>query len=128
MIDSAIYDRLRLNVGVAAIVGTAIYPVHAPQNATPPWIRWQRISRTTDRALDLQEGVVEARVQFDCIAADYTGSRNLSEAVRLALQNWQDNTLGIVDAACVNSRDFYEQIADKFYFTASLDFIISHQP
>ena len=127
MIDAEIYTRLTANTAVRAIVGTAIYPVHAPQNATPPWVRWQRISRTTDRALDLQEGLVETRIQFDCIGDTYTAARNLAVAVQAALQNWQSATAGVNDATCVNSRDYYEQIADKFYFTSALDFIITHQ-
>lgn len=127
MIDSAIYAKLAGNAAVAAIVGTAIYPVQAPQNASPPWIRWQRISRTTDRALDRAESVVETRVQFDCIGDTYPASRALAEAVRQALQDWNSATAGIEDAACVNNRDYYEQIADKFYFTSAVDFIITHQ-
>ena len=127
MIDASIYTRLTTNTAVAALVGTAIYPVHAPQNAAPPWIRWQRISRTTGRALDLAEGLVETRLQFDCIGDTYTSARNLAVAVQNALQNWSDVNAGIVDAACVNNRDYYGQIADKFYFTSALDFIVTHQ-
>lgn len=127
MIDASIYDLLTGDTAVAAIVGTKVYPVQAPKNAVAPWIRWQRISRIQPRDLAAVGGLVRTRIQFDCIAENYTASRALSEAVRAAVQNWQDVAEGVDDADAENNRDNYEQIADKFYHNASLDVVITHQ-
>ena len=126
MIDDALFSRLSSGTAITAIVGTAIYPVRAPKNAAPPWIRWQRISRIADRDLAGIEGLAQTRVQVDCIAASYDGARDLAEAVRARLTNWQDAAQSVDDTGLLNSRDFYEQIGDSFYFTASLDFNIMH--
>ena len=127
MIDAAIYARLSADTAVAAIVGTKIYPVQAPKNAVAPWVRWQRISRVQPRDLAAIGGLIKTRIQFDCIAETYSDSRALSEAVRAAVQNWQDVAEGIEDADAENSRDSFEPIADKSYHIASLDFVITHQ-
>ena len=42
------------------------------------------------------------------------------------LTNWQDAVQKVADTGLLNSRDFYEQIGDSFYFTASLDFNVMH--
>lgn len=127
MIDAALYARLTAAPAVAAIVGTNVYASRAPQNITPPWVRWQRISRTTSRDLQRIEGLVETRVQFDCVHTDYTLGSTLADAVRAALQNWTDVNAGIDDADCTNIRDYHEQVGNDFYFVNSLDFIITHQ-
>ena len=127
MIDASVYTRLTTTAAVTTLVGTAVYASRAPQNITPPWVRWQRISRTTDRDLQRIEGLVETRVQFDCVHTDYTLGSNLADAVQAAFQNWTDVNLGIEDANCTNRRDYHEQVGSDFYFVNSLDFIITHQ-
>lgn len=128
MIDDALFALLMGDAGVISIIGDNGYPIRAPQNLAPPWLRWQMVSWVRDRDLAREGGLIKARFQFDCIGSTATEAQALREAVRACVNNWTDEPAGIVDAELNNIRDApYEQVAEKFYFMSSLDFIITYE-
>lgn len=125
--EKAIYARLAAVAGVTALVGTRIYPVLAPQNPTFPHLVYQRISAERIGNLGADTDMVESRVQVSCFADSYSGTKELADAVRLALQR-ADGTFGgvTVDDMWIESdQDIYDpQTRDHF---VAIDVLVRHR-
>jgi len=94
-IDTALYTRMTGFAGLAALVGTRIYPAPIPQGATYPLVTYQQISGVRDYVYSNQSGLVRARFQVDSYAETATGARALAEQVRLALSIYNGVSDGI---------------------------------
>lgn len=70
-------------------VSTRIYPTHAEQNATMPYVVLKEIGNTAEENLAGTAGLSATRIQFDCTAATYAQAYALREAVRQALHAWR---------------------------------------
>lgn len=88
-IEQALYDHLRLDAAVAALVGTRIYPDLAPQEPEPPLLVYQRISTPRDYSQSGETGLVNPRFQITCVAKTTTQLRNLADAVRFRLNGFK---------------------------------------
>jgi hypothetical protein len=75
---------LRVQPGVAALVGTRIYPLRFPQRVTLPAIRYQIISTIGQVAHTGPSGLRMYRVQLSAAAATYEGAAQVAEALWLA--------------------------------------------
>jgi hypothetical protein len=107
--DEEIYARVSGDAGVAALVGTRVYPLLAPQGAAYPFIRYQKISRVGEAvAFDAVNGVVNARFQFDAYAVTFTEARAIQDAVRACLDDWRGIGGAVVMAQLINEFDRYE--------------------
>lgn len=93
-VESTLYTRLSGFTGLTNLVGTRIYPNIAPQGAQKPYIVFRRVTTQRHSAFGQDTGDVRGRFQFDIFAdkTDYTGAKNVSEQVRLALQRWSTTT------------------------------------
>lgn len=98
-IEAAIFDVLRLNSTVNALVSERIYPQIVPQNTSVPAIVYIQVSGIRNHTLSGTDDMVYSRWQFTVIADTYAQLRNLSDAVRTALDNL-DNTVGSVVVQC----------------------------
>lgn len=87
-LEEAIYYILTEDSGVSALIGTRVYPLVIPQNATLPTVVYQEISSVLTHQMRPMIGLTRARYQFWCWAATYTGADALAEAVRLALDGY----------------------------------------
>lgn len=81
-IKAAIYDHLRNSTPIAAIVGTRIYPIVAPQGAALPYITFQRLHDEHNHHLGGAPGLVQAVFQINCWDDDDLGAEDLWAAVR----------------------------------------------
>ncbi|MBN1807185.1 MAG: DUF3168 domain-containing protein [Sedimentisphaerales bacterium] len=88
MIEKALHYILVNNSAVTALVGSGIYPNKIPQGAAVPAITYQQISGVRFHDMLEAAGMVKARYQFNCWAAGYAKTREIAEAVRLALDNY----------------------------------------
>lgn len=96
-IDTALYTRLSGFAGLAALVGTGIYPPPAPQDATYPLVTFQQISGVRTHVMGPNEtGFVDARFQVDSWATSSTSARAVAEQVRLALSCYRGTSDTIV--------------------------------
>lgn len=80
-----IFDTLKNNSDVSAIVGVRIYPEQIPQNAKYPCIVYHLLS---DPSFNHHEGpanLADALMQFDCWAGSKATCETLAAKVRLAL-------------------------------------------
>lgn len=86
-IAALLFQALTNDLGVAALVGTRVYPLMLPQQATLPAIRYQRISNSP------QEGTStlrESRWQIDGWATTYLAVQTLAAAIKAAIEDYSD--------------------------------------
>lgn len=131
---AALRARIVADAGVAAIVGTRVYPVIVPQDAASPWVRMQVISDPRRGHLKGDNAMRRSRVQIDCMArkADGEGgharSRTLAFAIIAALQGPADVAgvrFGLIEAE--GPEDLGEDTAGGFVFRARVDLLVAHR-
>ena len=93
MLSDGLYNFLKTNGGVSALVASRIYPLIIPQSvyseaSKQPCLVYS--IDTDDRILhyDGSEKLVTGRLQIDCYARSYSASQNLAAAVRAALVDY----------------------------------------
>lgn len=107
-IASLLKSGLAANSGVAALVGTRIYPlVFVNNNPTLPAITYQRISGSgTNGSTALRE----SRYQINCWANTHVAASGVAAAVKAFAEEFSDTTStpGIKMALVVNESDDYD--------------------
>ena len=132
-IKGAIYDRLRNDATIIAIVGSAIYPSPAPRGQNPPYISFQRVDKMTERHLLGPNSLARARFQINCWAQGPDDADELAEAVRRSLDGLRKQTMGTVDVdsiAFLSQRDSITDPTDgseTVEYVCSMDFRISYR-
>jgi hypothetical protein len=126
--EEAIIARLLADDGVAAIVGTGVYPGSRPQNSPLPAAVLNRISGGPLYADDGEVGLQQGRIQVDCWAETYTGAKLLARAVTASLSAF-DGTVGTTVFEFIeleNERDLREGGSDAaaYPFRTALDFVV----
>jgi len=101
---------------ISGTVGTRLYPVHLPQNATYPAATYQVI---TANSLELSNGLSapkEWRLQVDAWAESFSGCEQLASAIRTALDGYQGaaDTAQIQVSMLVNWEETYENGLDIY--------------
>jgi len=104
-VGQIIYGRLSATSAVTALVSTRIYPDMAPQNATFPYIVFQKLNTSPT---DTKEGVSpldKLLVQVDCYSNNYDNAHALAAAVRTALDRYAGTINGHVVDKIIFSND-----------------------
>jgi hypothetical protein len=104
-VGQIIYGVLSATAGVTALVSTRIYPDMAPQNATFPYIVFQKLST---QPTDTKEGVSpldKILVQIDCYSGNYDTSHTIAAAIRTALDRYSGTINGHVVDRIIFSND-----------------------
>lgn len=83
----AIYTKLAADAAVAAIIGTRIYPVRAPQGVSAPYVIFQQIGSDPDATHNEPAGAIHRMFQFACFATTYEAAIALRDAVIAALDD-----------------------------------------
>lgn len=106
-VESAIYNILKNNAPVAAVVGTRIYPNTAPQTTPNPCIVFQE--RSVDPS-DTKSGVSRldtCYIGVDCYCDTQKACKDLAKLVRTAL----DRYAGFVGDCNIQSIQFSDSMA-----------------
>lgn len=87
-LEQTVYERLAAGTAVAALVGTRIYPILAPQGAARPYVVFAR--QETENLADLSgRGTHDvAQVAVMCFADEAETATALARAVRDRLDGW----------------------------------------
>ena len=85
MVGVAIYDILKNDTDVAALVGTKIYPIQASETATVPYITYQEISNVPASSKDSVSLLDQLRIQVSSFADTQDNVFSLAKKVRIAL-------------------------------------------
>jgi hypothetical protein len=134
-LETAIFDYLSEDPGVAALVGDRIYPVRIPPgtNAQPtplPAISFQRISAGRTYTYDSfaeTSAWVRARVQFSCWSNSALGAIEVGEAVLLALSGYNGTMSGKYIGASSAELELDDYDAGGKLFRRAIDFFISYE-
>lgn len=106
---------------ITALVGTRAYPVSAAEQATQPYIVWQRVS--TVPVEDHGEGTTleEISIQVTCFAASHAAAIAIRRAVRAVIdRNHSDGPAIYENAQDLGVSD------DRRSYAVSADFTIWH--
>ena len=126
--EEAIIVKLLGDGGVAAIVGTRVFPGSRPQASALPAIVLNRISGGPDYADDGEVGLEQGRIQIDCWAETYSGAKLLARAVTASLSAFEGTVGGTTFQfiALDIERDLREggSNADAYPFRTVLDFLV----
>lgn len=86
--------RLLVSGEVAAVVSNRIFPVVAPADAALPYVLVHLVSEADEQMLTGAGEFPEARVQVDIVASAGSAAIDAGEAVKRALQNVTNQTIG----------------------------------
>ena len=124
----ALIAKLLADPGIAALVGTRIYPGVRPQAGPLPAIVFNLISATPSYSDDGEDGIAEKRVQIDCWGVTYTDAKKTARAVTAALSAFGGtvNTVRFRYITLDLEHDMQETGAnsESYPFRTSLDFIV----
>ena len=126
LIEQGLLTHLQADAGITAIVDGRIDAVVSPQNETLPRITFQRISSNRVMSFGGPSGLTRGRFQIDCWAATYDDSKNLAEAVRLAMDGFS-GLMGDVPVRVIllTDNDLFE--ANPKTYRVSMDFAIWYE-
>lgn len=94
-IEEAVYEVLRLDSAVTALVGMRIFQEQLAQGATMPALSYQLISDPSENSHKGPSGLAEARVQFDIWGDTKQQTYALSLAVRKAFAGRHSTNAGV---------------------------------
>lgn len=129
-IEQALYNRLSTHAGLAALVGSRIYPVRLPLRPDYPAVSYFRVSRSMRRAFGGTVSGQETRFQFDCWAKTYAGGKDVADQVIAALDGFSGTMGGSggveVQAVYLENEqdDDFEDSADLYH--TIVEFMIWH--
>lgn len=132
-LKQALFQVLRDDAPVGAIVVDRIYPGIAPRDAALPFITYQRISSTHERHMTARSGVAHPRMEINCWSASGITLDDLVNKVRLKLDRFAGPmgtiALQVFGAYLDNIRD--DQVipddgSEQVHHRASMEFIIWH--
>lgn len=128
-LEQAVYSRLTGHAGLAALVGSRVYPLVLPQRPTLPAVTYQRVEALRQSAMGVDTGLASARVQVDSWATTYAGSKGVAAQVRAALQRWRGTEAGVTveDAFLERDQDLFEDegsSAEGKLYRVSQDYLI----
>ena len=103
-IESILRSVLVADPAVAALVGTRAYQTALPREPTFPAITYQMVSRVQDSLT----GIVQARMQYTCLATTWKGAADLADAVRCCLHGYR----GVRDGARIEEIQYAGQHDD----------------
>jgi hypothetical protein len=128
-VESWIYSRLTGFAGLSALIGTRLYPVVLPENATYPAISYRRIDapNVAQTHEATPAGLARPRFQFDCWGTTATSAKAVGEQCRLALEGHQNKAADPrIDGVIMADRRDGPRDPDNNLYRDSLDFFIWH--
>ena len=103
-IESILRAILVADPVVSGMVGTRAYQGRLPRDPTFPALVYQMISRPQDGLT----GIVQARMQYTCMAGSWKAAADLADAVRCALHGYR----GVRDGARIERIQYAGQHDD----------------
>lgn len=93
--EAFLYQRLTSQTSVSSLVGTRVYPHYAAQGQVLPLIVYQRLSVERPQSLSGNVGNPLITLQLTTYGTSYTSVRQISRAVRLAVDGWTGTTASV---------------------------------
>ena len=100
--EEAIYTKLLATTPVTALVVSRVYPAYLPESANLPAVVYQRISGPRVQNMD-GSGTAHPRIQITSWGATYKKAKELSAAVRVALDGFKGTIASNSDSLVIQS-------------------------
>jgi len=84
--QSDLHATLTGSAGLAALIGTRLYPNESAQSPTLPFIVYYEFATPREQSLDGAIAVTKARIQYSIYAETYAQALGVADALRDALQ------------------------------------------
>lgn len=132
-VDQAINDRLSSYVlsplgGLVALVGSKIYNIKGPNNATasdfPMVVFGREGPARIDSAITGQILLRHSGYRFTCLALTHSAARNVAEEVIAAMQGYRDSVIKASELS--SDEDSYEPDAEPPLYCVDVGFTIIH--
>lgn len=107
MTEAEVYNLLKNDAGVNALVGGRIYPLVAPQNVVRPYMTYRVISGLKIQCMGGEIYQGDYRFQIDVWSETYSSAKATSTAVKSAL-------VGFMDSNSISIEDDYEDETELF--------------
>jgi hypothetical protein len=124
-VDEQLFQRLSADTALAALVGTRIFPLLAPQDAGLPFIRYQLVSRVAEEALDAVSTLASYRFQIDAYAATYASAGAVQARMKALLNGWAPEDGPIIRSVLINVTDRHEGDDARKLYRTSQDYQIT---
>ena len=125
-LEAAIYSILSTDLDIIALVGTRIYPLVLPQDATLPAITYARVSTERESAFVTDPGLSTARIQVDIWGISALSVMAVSEEVRSALHRYRGTIASVqIDESHIDNEILMYEPETEIYHIV-LDFMILH--
>ena len=112
-VEATLYTRLSTFAGLAALVGTRIYPLILPEGVAYPAVTYQRVATPPrESCMGVDVGLVRPRIQITVWGDTFAAVKAAAEQVRQALQRW--STTGVQDTFLIGENDLYDEEAAKY--------------
>lgn len=85
--ETVVYNILHDAVAIRALVGSRIFPIHAPSSPTAPFIVYSLVYASTTNSLATRPGLDQRLVQVDCYAETHGAMLDLRDKARAAMEN-----------------------------------------
>lgn len=125
-IDAVLYTRLSGYAPLAALVGNRIYPDVAPQGVEVPFVVRRLIDEQRESGMGADLGLVAARHQFDVFGATHASRRSVMDALRAALQRWENlgSSPRVFDVLIVSRQELFD--GETELYRGILDVTVHH--
>jgi hypothetical protein len=128
-IEGALLSELQATPGVTALVGARIYPGVAPQNATAPYITYERVSQRVEHDLNGGGSLCVARMSYLCHAATYAAAKSAGAAIVAALDERRGVMGGVTVGAILSEMEADAGFDDELRMhVVAVDFRVLYQP
>jgi hypothetical protein len=129
VIESGLREVALADAGVAALIGSRLYPLKLPQSPVYPASVYQRISGPRDHDHGGSTGKAEVRIQVTHWATSYSGVKQVAEAFRAALDGYSGAMGSTAVALCrlANEIDGFEHTEnDSGDYSVRQDFLVQY--
>jgi hypothetical protein len=117
-----------------ALGHSRVYPLRAPQNATTPFVVYQRINSDRWRSVNAPSGVAQVTMQIDVYANTFTDCKNESAKIEDALDGFRGNvTYGsptkeiyLKGVSFQNDTDLMDKTDEPFLYRNSSTYLVTH--
>lgn len=114
MIPISVYSALRDDSGVSAIINGRVYPNVAAQSAGLPYIVYSVSSEEEENSISGASGLSKVNFFVNCYSKTYKQSKDMADAVRIALES--------VGCVLVDEQDRFDD--ESRAFVAECEFFV----
>lgn len=101
-----------------------VFPIIAPENASAPFLVYQRASTVRPMHLDSVGGLAQATFRVDVYHSSVKAAVTLANQIRVALNGYSDDD--IEGCTLVQERDLSDISGETALFRVNLEFLVTY--